>query len=156
MHTVSVCSVHRCGMPRRSVVQQSDIYWREGDSLLGQSHPQYKPTPNTEREFLIDNLLVRIHVIIVMVRWTGLAPWEFEFPFPGSLTYTFLASQTRAGSSGSSKASTSRPPSQVPSSPNSRLPHEAIHANRFISQSLDYADKHAKSVCQQPAQRVLT
>ena len=39
----------------------------------------------------IDNLLVRIHFIIVMIRWTGLAPWEFEFPFPGSLTSTFLA-----------------------------------------------------------------
>ena len=26
-----------------------------------------------------------------MVRWTGLAPWEFEFSFPGSLTITFLA-----------------------------------------------------------------
>ena len=25
-----------------------------------------------------------------MIRWTGLAPWEFEFPFPGSLTATFL------------------------------------------------------------------
>ena len=25
-----------------------------------------------------------------MIRWTGLAPWEFEFPFPGSLTSTFL------------------------------------------------------------------
>jgi len=23
---------------------------------------------------------VRIHFIIVMIRWTGLAPWEFEFP----------------------------------------------------------------------------
>ena len=34
-----------------------------------------------EREFFIDNLLVRIHLIIVMIRWTGLAPWEFEFPF---------------------------------------------------------------------------
>jgi len=33
-----------------------------------------------EREFCIDNLLVRIHFIIVMVRWAGLAPWEFEFP----------------------------------------------------------------------------
>ena len=38
----------------------------------------------------IDNLLVRIHFIIVMIRWTGLAPWEFESPFPGSLTSTFL------------------------------------------------------------------
>ena len=43
-----------------------------------------------EREFFIDNLLVRIHFIIVMIRWTGLAPWEFEFPFPGSLTSTCL------------------------------------------------------------------
>ena len=43
-----------------------------------------------KREFFIDNLLVRIHFIVVMVRWTGLAPWEFEFPFPGSLASTFL------------------------------------------------------------------
>ena len=43
-----------------------------------------------EREFFIDNLLVRIHFIIVMIRWIGLAPWEFELPFPGSLTSTFL------------------------------------------------------------------
>ena len=35
-------------------------------------------------------------------------------------------------------------------------PHEAIHANRFITQLLDYADKHAKSGCQQPAQGVVT
>jgi len=31
-----------------------------------------------ERECFIVNLLVRIHFIIVMIRWTGLAPWEFE------------------------------------------------------------------------------
>jgi len=24
-----------------------------------------------------------------MIRWTGLAPWEFGFPFPGSLRSTF-------------------------------------------------------------------
>ena len=42
-----------------------------------------------EREFFIENLLVRIHFIIVMIRWTGLAPWEFEFSFQGSLTSTF-------------------------------------------------------------------
>jgi len=34
-----------------------------------------------EREFFIDSLLVRIHFIIVMIGWTGLAPWEFESPF---------------------------------------------------------------------------
>ena len=33
-------------------------------------------TPERERDFFIDNLLVRIHFIIVMIRWTGLAPWE--------------------------------------------------------------------------------
>ena len=41
-----------------------------------------------EREFFIDNLLVRIHLMI----WrTGVAPWEFESPFPGGLISTFLA-----------------------------------------------------------------
>ena len=48
------------------------------------------PMLDSEREFFVDNLLVRIHFIIVMIRWTGLAPLEFEFPFPGSLTSTFL------------------------------------------------------------------
>ena len=40
-------------------------------------------------DFFVDTLLVRIHFIIVMVRWTGLAPWEFDFPSRGSLTSTF-------------------------------------------------------------------
>ena len=31
--------------------------------------------PAPEIEFFIDNLLVRIHFIIEMIRWTGLAPW---------------------------------------------------------------------------------
>jgi hypothetical protein len=43
-----------------------------------------------EREFFIDNLLVRIHFIIEMIWWTGLAPWEFEFSFPGGLISTLL------------------------------------------------------------------
>ena len=33
-------------------------------------------------EFLIGHLLVRIHFIIEMTWWTGLAPWEFEAPQP--------------------------------------------------------------------------
>ena len=45
-----------------------------------------------EREFFVDNLLVRIHIVFVIIRWTGLAPWDLEFPFPGSLTSTFLVS----------------------------------------------------------------
>ena len=52
------------------------------------------PKPETldprEREFFIANLLVRIHPIIEMVKWTGLAPWEFEIPFPCSSLSTFL------------------------------------------------------------------
>jgi len=49
----------------------------------------------SEREFFIDNLLVRIQFIIVMIRWTGLAPWEFEFSFPGSHTSIFLGGVSR-------------------------------------------------------------
>jgi len=51
-----------------------------------------KQVSTLERAFFLDNLLVRIHFIIVMIRWTGLAPWEFEFTFPGSLIFTFLVS----------------------------------------------------------------
>ena len=42
-----------------------------------------------EEEFSMDNLTVRIRLIIEMIWWTGLALWEFEFPFPGSLRSTF-------------------------------------------------------------------
>ena len=40
-----------------------------------------------EGEFFIDNLLVRICFATKMIQRTGLAPWDFEFPFPpwGSL-----------------------------------------------------------------------
>jgi len=49
----------------------------------------FEPTTRSEgacreRELFIDNPLVRIHFIIVMIRWTGLAPWEFESSFPGA------------------------------------------------------------------------
>ena len=47
-----------------------------------------------KREFFIDNLLVRIHLSIVMMRWTGLAPWGCEFPVSGSLPSTFLVPGT--------------------------------------------------------------
>ena len=59
-----------------------------------------------EREFFIDNPLVRIHFIIEMTWWTGLAPWEFEFPFPGSLTSTFLGRGGPASSGGTARGST--------------------------------------------------
>jgi hypothetical protein len=43
-----------------------------------------------KREFFIDKLLVQVHLIIEIILWTGLAPWEFELPFPGSLKSAFL------------------------------------------------------------------
>ena len=63
-----------------------------------------------ERELFIDNLMVRIHFIIVMM-WTGLAPWEFELPFPGSLTST-LPHLRRRGSRGSERVR--NPPRPAP------------------------------------------
>ena len=53
-------------------------------------NPESQTHAPVERQFLIDHPLVRIHLFIVMIRWTGLAPWAFEFSFPGSLTSTFL------------------------------------------------------------------
>jgi len=73
-----------------------------------------------QREFLIEKLLVRIHFIIVMVRWAGLAPWELEFHFPGSLTSTFLVRPTLPGKLPPRisqltfpRHTTSRPPSRI-------------------------------------------
>ena len=31
-----------------------------------------------------------LHFIIEIIWWTGLAPWEIEFPLPGGLMSTFL------------------------------------------------------------------
>ena len=59
--------------------------------MCGRMWPRAPAPPcHTEREFFIDNLLVRIHSTMLMIRWTGLAPWAYEFPFPGGLTSTFL------------------------------------------------------------------
>jgi len=68
--------------------------WYKQDSqgsLSTSSSPPCISSAHREKELCVDNLLVRIHFIIVMMRWTGLAPWEFEFPSPGSLTSAFLA-----------------------------------------------------------------
>ena len=48
-------------------------------------------------EVFIDNLLFQIRFIIVMIRWTGLAPWEFQFIFTGSLTFSFLSTPAIGG-----------------------------------------------------------
>ena len=44
------------------------------------SWPTVSHRGEAKREFCIGNLLVRIHLIIGMIWWTDLAPWEFEFP----------------------------------------------------------------------------
>ena len=46
----------------------------------------------TERDFFVANLLVRIHLIVEMISADRLcaAPWELEFPFPGSMISNFL------------------------------------------------------------------
>jgi hypothetical protein len=54
-------------------------------------HQGRRLNPGTEREVLLDNLLVRIHFILLMITWPGFAPWEVEFPVPGSLASTFLS-----------------------------------------------------------------
>ena len=55
----------------------------------------FDPDRGEERQYFVDNPLVRIHFIIEMISWTGLAPWDFEFSFSGSLTSTLLKSQRK-------------------------------------------------------------
>ena len=50
-----------------------------------------------EGDLFID-LLVRFHLIIEMIWWTGLAPGEFELPFPGSRISTFLEHASESNS----------------------------------------------------------
>ena len=71
-------------------------------ALLVQTHPPERA--GTEREFFIDNLQVQIHLIILLIRWTGLVPWEFECSFPCSLTSTFLGLEQVQGSAGAPKS----------------------------------------------------
>ena len=50
-----------------------------------------------QSEFFYDNLLVRIHFITVMMRWTGFTPWDLEISFPDSLASTFLTKHSTFG-----------------------------------------------------------
>ena len=61
-------------------------------------------TQDLDKEFFIDKLLLRIHFTIEMIWWTGLTPWEFGFPFSGSLISAFqnrIQKPGRRSSSGS-------------------------------------------------------
>ena len=67
--------------PRKQAMEEQKMILSD---IMDQEHNRQ------EMAFSRMKLQVRIHFIIVMIWWTGLAPWEFEFPFPGSLIYTFL------------------------------------------------------------------
>ena len=76
----------------RVALHRAETHIRKGSATLPSGRPGFArrlPAP-LERKFFIDNLLVGTHFIIEMFCWTGLAPWEFEFHFPGSLISTFL------------------------------------------------------------------
>ena len=60
----------------RMLKEHADSFHSEGGGYLRLSVWCVHFSTQREREFFIDNLLVRIHFIIVMIRWTGLAPWE--------------------------------------------------------------------------------
>ena len=63
-----------------------------------------------EMGFRRRTILVRINSIIGMIWWTGLAPWEIEFPFPGSLISTFLWCRRLTQSQGTGGASSTPSP----------------------------------------------
>jgi len=46
-------------------------------AYLSRGGPTYLEAGLSEREFFINNLLVRIHFIVVMIRCTGLVAWEY-------------------------------------------------------------------------------
>jgi len=73
---------HRC-VGRYASVQPDCIRASVVLRDLPPAYLLYGVSPHTggERELLIDNLLMRVKFIIVMIRWTGLASREFEFPF---------------------------------------------------------------------------
>ena len=86
--TAPSCQSTPCSGKRHPILPSAALYCeRTPYRLLGR----------LEREFFIDNILVRIHFIIEMIWWTGLAPWEFEFPFLGSLISTFLVGRLSVG-----------------------------------------------------------
>ena len=98
--TVAQLARHRLlGYEPCTILQGSSLTQKVVEGIRGVARASSSSSLLTDREFFIDNLLVRIHFINVMIRWTGLAPWEFEFPFPGSRTSTFIALLTRLDTS---------------------------------------------------------
>ena len=80
--------------PTQSHTSPSILVYEDNQCFACLPHRLYLIAVQRDREaqrvFIIGNLLVQIHFIIDMTWWTGLAPREFEFPFPGSPVSTFL------------------------------------------------------------------
>jgi len=68
----------RLGNWWQDAAQEAGPYRREDTVSSACSLSAATHTTCREKEFFIDNLLDRIHFVLVMIRWTGLAPWEFE------------------------------------------------------------------------------
>ena len=90
VHYVRGNPLPRCGSAFGSILtkvnsERPQGKFTFGDPFQGSGVEPLNPQHSTlaEREFFIDNLLVGIHFIIVMIRWTDIAP-----PFPGSLKFT--------------------------------------------------------------------
>ena len=84
--------------PCYSLAVGSPCYNLEAPPATTVLHPNRESRHGYEprkREFFIDNLLIRIHLIIEMAGWTGPAPWEFEFPYPGSFVSTNQTSDNK-------------------------------------------------------------
>ena len=89
VHPLAICHVRRArnllSLSRLSLSRSlarslsRSLSPRKGGGLTAFSRTP-APVRARDGEFFMDNLLVRIHFIIVMISWTGLAPWEFEFP----------------------------------------------------------------------------
>jgi len=71
---------HRLCVPLNSRLESNKEEEEEEEEGWWWLAPRQHAPRAQAREFFIDNLLVRIHFIIEMIRRTGLAPWEFEFP----------------------------------------------------------------------------
>jgi len=91
--------------------------WLQRHPEAGSSHTVLtRCVRSAEREFFIDNLLVRNHFIIVMIRWTGLALWELNPLFQIALhlpSYVERRCSSRSSPAPRRSSSKSTPPNVV-------------------------------------------
>ena len=59
--------------------------WAPHEGPRGGHAPVPESSRPGESELFLDNLLVRIHLVIEMCWWAGLAPWDFDSLFQVAL-----------------------------------------------------------------------